>query len=70
MAAATAAPASVLTQKAISAMAKSSGGSRTTLHGRNADTGRFVPVKTARNHPSTHVVERVPKPGFGDTKKK
>jgi hypothetical protein len=47
-----------------------SNGPRTTLHGRDAKTGQFATVKEARQHPSTHVVERVPKPGFGDTKKK
>ncbi len=50
-------------------MAKSDG-SRTTPHGRDARDGRFTTVKEARQHPSTHVVERVPKPGYGDTKKK
>lgn len=44
--------------------------SKTTTHGRNAESGRFTPVKTARENPKTHVVERVPKPGHGDTKKK
>lgn len=51
-------------------MAKSSGGSKTFSLGRNANTGRFTPVSTARAKPSTHVVERVPKSGHGDTKKK
>jgi len=51
-------------------MAKSSGGSRTTPRGRDAKDGQFTTVKEAREHPSTHVVERVPKPGHGDTKKK
>lgn len=45
-------------------------GSRTTTHGRNASTGKFTKVSTARNNPRTHVVERVPKPGYGDTKKR
>ena len=44
--------------------------SRTTPRGRDAGTGRFTTVKEARDHPRTHVVERVPKPGHGDTKKK
>lgn len=44
-------------------------GSKTTTHGRNAETGRFTTVEEARRRPSTHVVERVPKPGHGDTKK-
>ncbi|SNY38746.1 hypothetical protein SAMN06297129_0479 [Pseudooceanicola antarcticus] len=30
--------------------------------GRSAVTGRFTPVSTARNKPSTHVVETVKKP--------
>lgn len=30
--------------------------------GRSAKTGRFVPVKTARRKPDTHVVESVKKP--------
>jgi len=29
--------------------------------GRNASTGRFTPVKTAREKPSTHVVETIKK---------
>jgi len=44
--------------------------SRTVTHGRNAGNGRFTTVEKAREHPGTHVVERVPKPGYGDTKKK
>ena len=51
-------------------MAKSGGGSRTITIGRNAGTGRFTPVDKARDRPATHVVERVPKPGYGDTKNK
>jgi hypothetical protein len=43
---------------------------RTSLRGRDAETGHFTTVKEAREHPKTHVVERVPKPGYGDTKKK
>lgn len=31
--------------------------------GRSAITGRFTKVSTARNKPSTHVVETVKKPG-------
>ena len=38
--------------------------------GRDAKTGQFIPVKEAKRRPSTTVVERVPKPGYGDTKKK
>jgi len=44
--------------------------SKTVTHGRSAETGRFTTVEKAREHPRTHVVERVPKPGYGDTKKK
>ncbi len=43
---------------------------KTTLRGRDAKDGQFTTVKLAREHPSNHVVERVPKPGYGDTKKK
>ena len=50
-------------------MVKKSSGSRTSLRGRDAEDGRFTMVREAREHPKTHVVERVPKPGYGDTKK-
>lgn len=50
-------------------MAKS-GGSKTFTIGRNAGNGRFTTVDKARDRPATHVVERVPKPGRGDTKNK
>lgn len=42
--------------------------SKTTLRGRDSENGRFTTVKEARDEPKTHVVERVPKPGYGDTK--
>ena len=42
---------------------------KTTLRGRDAKTGEFTTVEEARRHPNDHVVERVPKPGYGDTKK-
>jgi hypothetical protein len=45
-------------------------GSKTTPRGRDADSGQFTTVKEAKDHPKTHVVERVPKPGYGDTKQK
>lgn len=48
----------------------SNSGSKTFLIGRNANTGKLVPVDVARARPSTHVVERMPKAGNGDTKKK
>jgi hypothetical protein len=37
----------------------------TSLRGRDAKTGQFVPVPVARQRPNTTVVERVPKAGFG-----
>lgn len=40
---------------------------KTHLVGRNANTGKLTTVDTARRHPSTHVVERMPNPGRGDT---
>lgn len=43
--------------------------SKTTPRGRDARTGEWTTVKEAKSHPSTHIVERVPKPGYGDTKK-
>lgn len=43
--------------------------SKTFLIGRNASTGKLTRVSTARAKPSTHVVERMPKAGHGDTKK-
>jgi hypothetical protein len=36
-----------------------------TLKGRDARTGQFIPVKEAREHPKTTTVERVPKSGKG-----
>ena len=44
--------------------------SRTTPRGRDSRTGEFTTVKEAKQQPSTHEVERVPKPGYGNTKKK
>lgn len=38
--------------------------------GRDANNGRFTTVSTAKRQPSTHIVEHVPKRGYGDTKKK
>ncbi|MCA9470137.1 MAG: hypothetical protein KC643_32465 [Nitrospira sp.] len=42
-------------------------GSKTFQVGRNANTGRLTTVTKAREHPKTHIVERMPKPGYGDT---
>ncbi len=36
--------------------------------GRDARTGRLIPVAEAKRNPSTTTVERMPKPGRGDTK--
>jgi len=44
--------------------------SKTFLVGRDAKTGELTTVQKARKHPSTHIVERMPKAGHGDTKKK
>jgi len=40
---------------------------KTHREGRNANTGRFTSVKEAEKHPKTHIIERVPNPGYGDT---
>lgn len=44
--------------------------SKTTLKDRDSESGQFISVSEARSKPSTTQVERVPKPGYGDTKKK
>jgi hypothetical protein len=36
-----------------------------TLRGRDAGTGQFIPVREARQRTATTTVERVPKPGQG-----
>lgn len=41
--------------------------SKSTLRGRDAETGEFTTVSEARRHPGDHTVERVPKPGRGDS---
>lgn len=41
--------------------------SKTFLVGRDAETGRLTTVEEARRSPADHVVERMPKPGRGDT---
>jgi len=48
----------------VNTMAK---GGKTFPIGRNAKTGEFTSVKKAQDKPSTHTVERMPKPGYGDT---
>lgn len=39
--------------------------SKSTLKGRDAISGKFIPVPEARQRPNTTTVERVPKPGYG-----
>jgi hypothetical protein len=36
------------------------------LAGRDARTGRIIPVEVARQRPDTTVVERLPLPGHGE----
>ena len=43
--------------------------SKTSPRGRDAKTGEFTTVKTAKRYPNTHIVESVPKPGYGDVKR-
>ena len=42
--------------------------SKTFKVGRDSKSGEFIPVKVAERRPNTTTVERVPKPGYGDTK--
>ena len=44
--------------------------SKTHVISRNSKTGKFIPVSEAKRRPATTTVERVPKAGYGDTKKK
>jgi hypothetical protein len=44
--------------------------SKTFQLGRDSRNGRFITVKQAKNRPNTTTVERIPKSGYGDTKKK
>ncbi|MER9975754.1 hypothetical protein [Mesorhizobium sp. M0085] len=37
--------------------------------GRDSESGRFITVEEAKQNPRETTVERVPKPGYGDTKK-
>jgi hypothetical protein len=48
-------------------MANSKSSSKTFKIGRDSKTGEFIPVKEAERRPNTTTVERVPKPGRGDT---
>jgi hypothetical protein len=43
--------------------------SKTFPIGRNAKTGRLESAKKAESHKSSSTVERMPKRGYGDTKK-
>ena len=50
-------------------MAKKPSGSKTTVRFRDAGSGQFVKeTKANRMKPENVVRERVPKPGYGDTK--
>ncbi len=42
--------------------------SKTFPIGRDAKTGRLIPVEEAKRRPNTTTVERMPKSGHGDTK--
>ncbi len=41
--------------------------SKTHKAGRDARTGKFIPVREAERRKDTAIVERVPNPGRGDT---
>lgn len=43
-------------------------GKKTHTSGRDARSGRFITVEEAKRRPATTVIERVPNPGYGDTK--
>lgn len=45
-----------------------SNGRKTFDIGRNAKTGQFTTVREAERKSTSHVVERMPKPGHGDSK--
>lgn len=42
-------------------------GAKTFPLGRDSKNGQFIPVREAERRPNTTTVERVPKPGHGDT---
>ncbi len=42
-------------------------GSKTFPLGRDSRTGEFIPVREAERRPNSTTVERIPKPGRGDT---
>ncbi|SDP47108.1 hypothetical protein SAMN05428967_2266 [Phyllobacterium sp. YR620] len=37
--------------------------------GRDSKSGQFITIEEANRRPDNTTVERVPKPGYGDTKK-
>jgi len=51
-------------------MAKGSGGNKTHTEYRSSKTGKSVRESYGKNNPNTTQKERVPNPGYGDTKKK
>lgn len=42
--------------------------SKTHRVGRDSKTGQFITIKEADKRPNRTVIERVPNPGYGDTK--
>ncbi len=42
--------------------------SKTFLVGRDAKNGQFIPIAVARRRKATATVNRIPRPGYGDTK--
>jgi hypothetical protein len=44
--------------------------SSTHKKGRDSRTGQFITVKEAIRRPSTTTVDRIPNPGYGNTRKK
>lgn len=42
-------------------------GPKTFPLGRDSRNGQFIPVREAERRPNTTTVERIPKPGNGDT---
>jgi hypothetical protein len=46
-------------------MSKKGTKGHTSLRGRDAGTGQFIPVAAAHRRPGSTTVERIPNPGFG-----
>jgi hypothetical protein len=43
---------------------------KTSPRGRDSSTGKFITIDQAKRRPNTTTIERVPKPGYGDTKRR